>query len=83
MQSFLEIFKEVFLTFTIGLSAIGGIVGVLFLLLLIANILEEILEKYIKNKFVINIIIGLIMIISLMLLGTVIIYILQWIGLTK
>lgn len=83
MQTFWEIFQRVFYVFVIGLSTIGGIAGILFLFLVIADCLEKILEKFISNELIIRIIIGLVMIILMTLLGTTIIYTLQLIGLTK
>lgn len=83
MQTFWEIFQRVFYVFVIGFSTIGGVVGILFLFLVIADCLEKTLEKFISSKLIISIIIGLVMIILMALLGTTIIYTLQLIGLTK
>ncbi|NGS95745.1 hypothetical protein G6Z25_02270 [Clostridium perfringens] len=83
MQTFWEIFQRVFYVFAIGLSTIGGVVGILFLFLVIAACLEKTLEKFISNELIIRIIIGLVIIILMTLLGTTIIYTLQLIGLTK
>lgn len=83
MQTFWEIFQRAFYVFVIGLSTIGGVVGILFLFLVIAACLEKTLENFISNELIIRIIIGLVIIILMTLLGTTIIYTLQLIGLTK